>query len=268
MTLPAISRESHGMKRLHKALFLLALALAPASAAEAQALTSRYNVSLIGLPVGRATFDTTISGNTYSVKGSLGSTGLADIVSKVAGSSSVSGIIRGDKLFATAYGLDYSSDKKRYRSAVAFRGGKVASIDVAPKITKPKKDYVPVQPKQLLSVVDPLSGLMLKGKPESLCNRTLPFFDGWSRLDLVLSANGMKKFSTDGYEGDVIVCNVRISPVSGYRATSKGVKFIQRQTIELWFAPIGATGIFAPVYARIPTEIGPLTLRAAVFAKG
>jgi len=260
------------MTHLHRtaAVLLAALSLAPlvTTPAKAQTVSSRYNVSLIGLPVGRASFDTTISGNSYTIKGSLGSTGLADIFSKVAGTSSVSGTIKGDKVFATTYGLDYSSDKKTYRSDVTFRAGKVASVDVAPKITKPKKDYVPVQPKQLLAVVDPLSGLMLKGKPETLCNRTLPFFDGWSRLDLVLSPAGTKQFSTDGYEGDVTVCTVRIRPVSGYRATSKGVKFIQRQTIELWFAPIADTGLYAPVYARIPTEIGPLTLRAAAFAKG
>lgn len=238
--------------------------------AEAQQLTSRYNVSLIGLPVGRASFDTTIKGTSYSVKGTLASSGLADIVSKTSGTSSVSGTIRGGKLYATRYGLDYSSDKRSYKSNVTFRSGRVASADVAPKVTKPKKDYVPVSKRQLNAVVDPLSGLMIMGKPtpESLCGRTLPFFDGWSRLDLRLSPAGTRDFSTDGYDGEVIVCTVRIRPVSGYRATSRGVKFIEKQTLELWFAPIKDTGIFAPVYAKIPTEIGPLTLRASVFAKG
>jgi hypothetical protein len=181
-----------------------------------------------------------------------------------------SGRIRGDKLHAERYALAYSSDKRSYSSTVAFDAGQVETADVAPKITKPKADYVPVTPAQLRAVVDPLSGLMIKAKgtPEAVCSRTLPFFDGWSRLDLQLSPNGTRPFQTDGFEGEAIACNVRVKPVSGYRATSKGVKFIQEQTIELWFAPIGATGIYAPVYAKIPTEIGPLTLRASVFAKG
>ncbi|MBC8129510.1 MAG: DUF3108 domain-containing protein, partial [Rhizobiaceae bacterium] len=89
--------------------------LAPGMA-KAEQLTSRYNVSLIGLPVGRASFDTTISEGRYSVKGTLASAGLADIVSKTSGSSSVAGTIKGGKLYATRYGLDYSSDKKTYRS--------------------------------------------------------------------------------------------------------------------------------------------------------
>lgn len=245
------------------------LAAVAAEPVAAEPLSTRYDVSLIGLPVGRASFDTTISGNAYSVVGTLASSGLADIVTTIKGKSSVAGRIQGTKLFAHSYGLDYSSDKKTYRSAVTFRSGKVSTTDVAPKVTKPKADYVPVSASQLSAVVDPLSGLMLKGKatPDSLCQRRLPFFDGWSRLDLVMSPAGTKPFATDGYKGDVVVCNVRIEPVSGYRAASRGMKFIQRQTIELWFAPIKETGIFAPVYARIPTEIGPLTLRASVFAK-
>jgi hypothetical protein len=248
------------------------LALSPilAGDARAQAMTSQYNVSLIGLPVGRASFDTTIDGSRFAVKGTLSSTGLADIVSKIAGSSTVSGRIRGDKIHAERYALAYSSDKRSYASNVAFEAGKVQTAEVAPKIAKPKADYVPVKPSQLRAVVDPLSGLMIKAKttPEAVCSRTLPFFDGWSRLDLQLSPNGTRPFKTDGFEGEAIACNVRVKPVSGYRATSKGVKFIQSQTIELWFAPIGETGILAPVYAKIPTEIGPLTLRASVFAKG
>ncbi|KQT44392.1 hypothetical protein ASG43_13635 [Aureimonas sp. Leaf454] len=262
---------SHLTSTLGGLVLATTLALSPFSAgdAKAQAMTSQYSVSLIGLPVGRASFDTTIDGNRFAVKGTLSSTGLADIVSKTAGSSTVSGRIRGDKIHAERYALAYSSDKRSYSSNVAFESGRVRTSDVAPKITKPKADYVPVKPAQLRSVVDPLSGLMIKadGTPDSVCSRTLPFFDGWSRLDLQLSPNGTRPFRTEGFEGDAIACNVRVKPVSGYRATSKGVKFIQSQTIELWFAPIGSTGIFAPVYAKIPTEIGPLTLRASVFAK-
>ena len=244
------------------------LPLGPADAADGR-LTTRYNVSLIGLPVGRASFNTTISGRTYSVEGELTSAGLADIISTTKGTSRVEGNIRGDRLYASRYRLNYSTDRKTYSSDVSFKSGRVVSASVAPEVTRPKADYVPVKKQQLTTVVDPLGGLMIKGKatPESICGRTLPFFDGWSRLDLVLSPAGTRPFETDGYSGDVIVCDVRITPVSGYRASSKGVKFIQRQTLQFWFAPIGDSGIFAPVYARIPTEIGPLTLKASIFAK-
>jgi hypothetical protein len=261
-------RERRMLSRLLPGALCLFAALGSAGGAETLNLSTRYNVSLIGLPVGRATFETEINGSSYSVDGTLTSVGLADIVSTVKGTSSVSGRIGGDRLVAGSYGLDYTSNRKRFRSSIEFRSGRVTSVSAEPK-APPNKDYIPVSQKELRSVVDPLSGLMIKpGKSEDdLCGRTLPFFDGWSRLDMKFSPNGRKPFSTDGFDGDAVACKVRVEPVSGYKPTSKGVQFIAKQTMEIWFAPIGATGIYAPVYARVPTEIGPLTFRAAVFAK-
>ncbi len=254
------------LSKLLSASIALSAATFPAFAAES--LSTRYDVSLIGLPVGRASFDTTISGRTFTVDGTIASAGLADIFSTVKGTSTVSGRIEGDRLSPGRYGLAYTSDKKAYKSDVAFRSGRVASATVKPK-PKPNKDYVPVSKQQLQAVVDPLSGLMVKaGKADDVCKRTLPFFDGWSRLDLALSPAGRKRFETDGFAGEAVVCDVRVLPVGGFRATSSGVKFIARQTLQIWFAPIKDTGIYAPVYARVPTEIGPLTFRASRFAKG
>ncbi|MEP0510250.1 MAG: DUF3108 domain-containing protein, partial [Aurantimonas coralicida] len=45
----------------------LAAGLAPVRAE--QTVTTRYGVSIIGLPVGKASFDTTIDGSRFSVKG-------------------------------------------------------------------------------------------------------------------------------------------------------------------------------------------------------
>lgn len=257
--------------RLLAGALALLSALAPAAAAGAETLTSRYSVSLVGLPVGEASFDTTIGRGSYSIEGTLSSAGLASLVSSIRGSSSSAGRIRGDRIVSERYGLRYSSDRKSYSSSVAFRSGRVASAEVAPAVTNPKPDYVRVTRKHLAAVVDPLGGLLIKargGNPQSVCKRTLPFFDGWSRLDLQMSAAGTRPFRTDGYDGEAIVCNVRVKAVSGYRTSSRGVTFIQKHTIELWFAPIRDTGIYAPVRAKIPTEVGSLIFNAETFVKG
>ncbi|MCQ8783865.1 DUF3108 domain-containing protein [Mangrovibrevibacter kandeliae] len=249
---------------------LAAFALAGPLHAEPRVYHTSYNVSLIGLPVAKASFETTLDTRSYSVDGTLASSGLADIFSTIKGKSSVSGTIGPDRLTADRYSLAYRSDRKNWSSDVALKGGAVASRSVAPDRPAPKKDFVPVTPEQLKRVVDPLSGLMLRaGKdPASLCDRSLPFYDGWSRMDLKLSPAGRKPFSTNGFKGDAFVCDVRVDLVSGFRPSSKGVKFITRQTIQLWFAPIADTDIYAPVHAVIPTQIGPLTFTATQFAKG
>lgn len=247
--------------------FPLGLAALPAPAAEGSFLTA-YDVSLIGLPIGRASFRTEIAKDSYSVDGTLASSGLADILTTVKGTSSVEGRIAGNRLYATRYAIDYGSGKKSYKSNVSFKGGRVTAASVRPEANRTEA-YIAVKPDQLRSVVDPLSGLMIKpvgGKASAICDRTLKFYDGWSRVDLTMTPGGTKPISVKGFSGDATVCNVRIKPVSGYKVTSSGVKYITAQTVQIWFAPIGSTGVYAPVYARVPTKIGPLTFRASTFA--
>lgn len=252
------------------ALFALPAALAPASAQAP--LKTEYRISLIGLPVGRASFETRLSASRFSVSGSLSSAGLAELVSSTRGTSTVSGRIRGDRLLAERYHLDYTSDGKSWRSDVRFAAGRAVSSDVAPPARSPAPaDYVPVRAAQLARVVDPLSGLMIKprgGDTAAICRGSLPFYDGWSRLDLQLSPGGpARDFSSEGFTGKATVCNARIRPVSGYRTSSNGIRYLQGRDIQLWFAPVGDSGVHAPVHVRIPTEVGPLTLTATRFAE-
>ena len=255
------------LPRIAHALALLAplVMVGPSGAsAETQTVTTSYGMALIGLLIGKASFATVIDDNRFSVKGNLSSAGLGALVSETSGTSHVAGRIRPDGFAAERYGLDYTSSDKRWKSEVKFRGGRVTATDVSPKRSNNEKpSYVPVEKAQLASVVDPLSGLMIKtSDPASVCRRTLPLFDGWSRLDLTLSPAGSSPYSMPGYSGQATVCTVRIRPVSGYDKSSKGLKFLQNQTIELWFAPIARKDVFVPVYAKIPTTIGPLTLQA------
>ncbi|WP_182085150.1 DUF3108 domain-containing protein [Aureimonas sp. ME7] len=249
---------------------LLAAALSTVAPAGAEPLRLRtnYTISLIGLPVGRAEFRTRIDGQRYDVSGTLSSAGLAELVSSTRGTSSVSGRVRGDRLLAERYKLAYTSDGKSWSSDLRLRSGRVSGVDVAPPARTPAPaDFIPVKPAELAAVVDPLSGLMIKpGKPEDLCRRTLPVFDGWTRLDLPLSPAGTKPVRTEGFAGDAVVCSTTVRPVSGYRTSSNGLKFLRGKRIELWFAPVRDTGIYAPVRVRIPTEVGPLTLSASRFA--
>lgn len=246
------------------ALCGLTLSLQQAGAAPRQTVTTEYGMALIGLIIGKASFDTVIDDRSFSVKGRMSSAGLGSLVSRTGGTSEVSGSVTPRGFAATRYGLDYTSDGKRWKSDVRFRSGRVAASDVSPKRSRNEKpSYVPVQRSQLASVVDPLSGLMIRtGDAASVCRRTLPLYDGWSRLDLRLSPGGSNRVSLTGYRGDAQVCRVRIAPVSGYDRNSKGLKFLQGQTIELWFAPIARPDVYVPVYAKIPTTIGPLTLQA------
>ncbi|MBO0662639.1 DUF3108 domain-containing protein [Jiella sp. MQZ9-1] len=236
----------------------------PAAYAQSQTVTTEYGMALLGLIVGKASFDTVMTDNSFSVKGNLSSAGLGRLVSHTGGTSRVSGRVTNSGFLPERYGLDYTSDGKHWQSDVHFRSGRVTFTKVSPKRSKNEKpSYIPVETAQLRSVVDPLSGLMIRTHdPASVCRRTLPLYDGWSRLDLRLSPNGTETVALEGYSGEAAVCNVRIQPVSGYDKSSKGLKFLESRTIEVWFAPIARPDVYVPVYASVPTTIGSLILQA------
>ncbi|KAA0971597.1 DUF3108 domain-containing protein [Aureimonas fodinaquatilis] len=246
---------------------LFVLLLVSGSAA-AEALQTRYSISILGLPMGRADFTTRLDNNRYSVSGQLRSAGLGALISSTHGNSSVEGQVQGNGLQATRYRLSYTSDGKSWASDVRFRNGRAVQSTVSPPLRdKMPTDFVSVSNSQLRSVVDPLSGLMLKGSGERLCNRTLPVYDGWSRLNLKLSPAGTGNFRTNGFDGQVVKCNARVEAIGGFRRSSSGLKYLQSQTIQIWLAPVGQDNLHAPVYVRIPTKIGPLTLSASIFAQ-
>ncbi len=86
-------------------------------------------------------------------------------------------------------------------------------------------------------------------------------FDGESRMDFKLSAKGSKPFKTDGFSGDVIVCGVKFVPRSGYKKGRSDVEYLKKlDTMEIWFAKAEAGNVYAPVYVRVPTKYGPVTV--------
>lgn len=255
------------MLRLPPLLAVLALLASgvgsePAVAAE-RTITTTYGATILGLPIGQASFDTVIDGDAFRIDGTLSSAGIGSLVSDTSGTSSVSGRVGEERFWAERYRLDYSNGDKRWTSDVRFRNGQAVSATIGPKRDNKEKSFVPIEKSQLTSVVDPLAGLMIKADGAGdVCNRTLPFYDGWSRLDMRLSPAGTRPFAMEGYSGEAAVCEVRIRPVGGYDRDSKGLKYLQDRTIEMWFAPIAAEDVYVPVHVAIPTTIGSLTLAA------
>jgi hypothetical protein len=224
-----------------------------------------YTISLAGLPIARASFHTQLDDRRYTISGTLTSAGLADMLSSTSGRTEVSGTIGDDKLSATDYSMRYKSGKKVRAIDVAFENGNVTSATLTPQRKRPPKNWVPVTKADMRDVVDPLSGLIFPASAK-VCPKTLPIFDGESRMDLKLTAKGTKPFKTDGFSGDVIVCGVQFVPKAGYRKGREDMDYLRRlASIEIWFAKSDAVQLYAPVYVRIPTKYGPVTIWATRF---
>lgn len=235
----------------------------PLSSAEIQHRTD-YSISLSGLPVATASFRSQFNGTRYSISGSLHSAGLADIFARTKGTTLVSGIVNRDKLRATSYSVTYQSGKRGRAIDVTFRNGNVVHSSMVPARRKPE-NWVPVSGADMRAVLDPISGLIIPAG-NRICPKTLPIFDGESRLDLKLSSKGTKPYSTKGFEGEVIVCGIRFIPRSGYKKGREDVEYLRNlKTMEIWFAKAEAANVYAPVYVRIPTKLGPVTVWATRF---
>ena len=236
---------------------------APVSSAEIEHRTD-YSIRLSGLPVATATFRSEFNGNRYTISGSLQSAGLADIFSSTRGTTSVSGTVSRGRLQASNYSVTYKSGKRSRAIDVTFNNGNVITASMVPPRKKPK-NWVPVSGADMRAVLDPISGLIIPAG-NRVCPKTLPIFDGESRMDLKLSSKGTRPYSTKGFEGDAVVCGIRFIPKSGYRKGRDDVEYLRKlSTMEIWFAKADGANVYAPVYVRIPTKLGPVTVSATRF---
>ncbi|MBP1858923.1 DUF3108 domain-containing protein [Rhizobium herbae] len=247
---------------------LLAFATATFSTGAAKAVevthNTDYSISLAGLPIARASFHTELNADRYTISGTMNSAGLADIFAETSGQTSVSGVVGRDRLSASEYRVRYQTGKKGRAIDVQFRNGDVTSASMKPARKIPK-NWVPVTKADMRDVVDPLSGLIFPADTK-VCPKSVPVFDGESRMDLKLSAKGTRPFKTDGFQGDVIVCGIKFVPKSGYRKGRDDVDYLRKlETMEIWFAKADAVNVYAPVYVRIPTSYGPVTIWATRF---
>ncbi len=247
---------------------LLAFAMATFSTGVADAVevthNTDYSIALAGLPIAKASFHTELKANRYTISGTMNSAGLADLFAETSGQTSVSGTVGRDRLSASEYKVRYKTGKRGRAIDVQFRNGDVTSASMKPARKIPK-NWIPVTKADMRNVVDPLSGLIFPAGTR-VCPKSVPVFDGESRMDLKLSAKGTKPFKTEGFQGDVIVCGIKFVPKSGYRKGRDDVDYLRKlETMEIWFAKAESVNVYAPVYVRIPTSYGAVTIWATRF---
>jgi len=229
------------------------------AAAEPTLYRGEYSLSFLGLPVARATFDSRIDGKSYSVEGRVSSAGLARIFDDTRGTVSASGSFAGAAARPRHFRADYVSGKKKGLVDIRFERGSVAKVVSIPAPRKRRKNWVPLGPGDLRAVADPMAALLIPASsPDAVCGRTVKLFDGELRADLKLSFVSSGK----GAEGPTVTCRMGFKPVSGYRKDKQALEFLStRSRMEVVFAELDQTGIYAPVHAEIGTEIGTITMR-------
>ena len=227
--------------------------------ANAQTFKGVYTVSYLGLPVARSSFVSTFAGDNISVEGKLPSAGVAKLVDSTTGSSHFTGRISRGGVVPTSFRTSYKSGRKSQSTSISFSGGDVVkTVNVPP--SKKRKRWVPLGPGDLSNVSDPVSATLIRASgPGEVCNRTIKVYDGEMRANIRLSL--MSSGKVPGFGPEAVTCAAKFIPVSGYRPDSSSLAYLKdRSKITISFAPLGNTGVYAPVRASIGTKVGTVTV--------
>lgn len=246
-------------------IFVLAFGLAatPLGSAEIRHV-SEYDISLGILPIATASFASEFNSKDYKITGIFKSAGIVNIIRRISAETNVSGRMESDKLQADRYNLVYSAGKRTRVYDVEYSNGNVTETTIKPEPKRNPKTWVPVTDQDLHSVLDPLSGLIFPADSK-VCPSRLPIYDGESRMDLVLTLKGTRPFSTDGFKGEAIVCSILYVPKSGFRRGRSDIEYLRKTPMEIWFAKAQSVNVYAPVYARIPTRMGDVYVKAVKY---
>jgi hypothetical protein len=206
------------------------------------------------------------------MQGNAKLTGLAMLLTGGKGEAKASGSLAGEAPRSNKFSvLSKTSDNQR-RVRMDLKGGKVAEVEIDPPL-EPKADRVPVKPADKRGVVDPMSALLMPAlasksltDPDN-CNRTIPVFDGASRMNVVLAYAETKTVEVPGYSGPVLVCNARYVPISGHRSERPATKFMQEnRDMSVWLAPVEGPRLLFPLKVSVRTMIGMGEMQASLWS--
>jgi hypothetical protein len=240
------------------------------SSAQADQVRARYAVTLLGIPLGTASLDGDVSGASYKLAVNAKLSGIAALVSSSRGMATAAGGYVKGLIVPAAYANTSANSKETRTVRMAMQGGAVKGVDISPPID-PVPDRVPLTPAHTRGILDPLSALMMPVpgvEPvvgPAACNRTLPVYDGFTRFDVTLAYAGTRAVKSKGYTGQVVICDVRYTPIAGHRIR-KPVQFMaDNKDIQVWLAPVGEARVVVPYRISVATQIGTTVIEATAF---
>lgn len=245
------------------ALSLSAMLLSAAHPAQAavELYSAEYSITFLGIKVASSTFTSAVSDSNFRLVGSISSAGLGAMFDSTKGTTVSEGRFENSVTRPYSYVVEYNYGKTAKRTTLSFSGGRLTGMVNVPELPARRPDWVKVTDADLKSVADPISATLVRASgPGKVCGRTISFFDGELRADIVLTPAQSKP---DGLGKGVVACDAKLVPISGYHANNASVKYLRTKSrMQIAFAPLGKTGVYAPVYASVGTQFGPVTIRA------
>ena len=257
------------------AMLVVALSLAGAQsrAVESTDFRATYAITLGGTVIGRASAESTFTGDSYvaAIRGST--SGVSRMVTDATAQLSGSGRIAGMRVLPSSFELETKENGFGTHVQMSMRAGRVTHLLAVPSLSQ-AADRIPVTQSHKTDVVDPLSAFLVPmdkpGLPlgRVVCDRRIKVFDGWQRFDVDLYFKGMKAVDggADTYAGQVVVCGARFIPVAGHRTGGQSINdLVDNDRAEVWLVPIGKSALLVPYRIVLGTSWGDLVVFATRF---
>ncbi len=254
------------MLRFPKPLIALAVALglSPGAMAAGVEATASYAVSLGGTHIANVDIRLTDNGSRYAMALNARISGLASIVASGTARVQSAGRSTGTGLVSEKFDLLTRAQGEDFTVAIEYAQRDVTAFVVTPPILN-NIDRVALERKHLRGVNDMMAAFVLKGGKfdRSICDRKLQVFTGVERFNLSMSFAREETATSKrtGYQGQLVLCSLRYTPVSGHYTTSEMTNYLQQSDrILVWFAPLAAPGYFIPYRALLATGAGDLSI--------
>ena len=243
-------------------LLTVLLGLATNAVAETSA-TASYVVNLGGNIVANAKFRFVDDGSAYTLALDANVSGVAQFVASGVAKVDSSGAVTSDGLRSNAFDLLTRSNGSDFRVRVEYQKAAVTAFMTEPPIVN-NIDRIPIERKQLSGVNDFLASFIRKGTLDrSLCDYRAKIFTGIERFDLDFSyaKDDVATSKRTGYQGPVVLCNVRYKPIAGHYTTSEITNSLANENrILIWFAPMADSGYAIPYRVLLSTSMGDLSM--------
>lgn len=251
------------LQRFKAAACGLLLTMTPAAAAEVSA-TAQYLISLSGTNIATVTIRLSDSGNRYAMALDARITGLAQLVVSGIAKVDSSGLSNGKELVSEKFDLLTRASGEDFTVAIEYAHKNVTAFIVDPPLIN-NIDRVALERKHLRGVNDMLAAFVLKGGrlDEALCSRRMQIFTGLERFNVAMrfAKVDVATSKRTGYQGPVVLCNIRYTPVSGHFTTSEITNYLaDSDRILIWYAPLAAPGYFIPYRVLLTTSVGDLSM--------
>jgi hypothetical protein len=235
-------------------------------------LDARYEITLGGIPFGRGAWQINVGSDQFTTTVSGTTAGVIRLFTTGRGASASRGSVAAGQLHASSYSSSIATDQKYDEVRMVLNSGTVKEYLAEPP-NAPHPHRVPLREQHRRGVLDPLTAAILRVPgtgntfvPQA-CNRKLAIFDGRMRYDLQLAFKRLDKVHSEkGYQGTVVVCSVRFSPVAGHVPDRPAIRYlVGLRDAEMWLAPIAGTRLMVPYRVTMPTPFGQGVLRATQF---